>query len=122
MNNITFRLLVLRTADTAGLAAFYSFLLGLTFDYHQHGSGPFHYAAEAGSVVLEIYPLAKGQLAGDKHLRLGFGIDQFDEVMAELPLRNIPFTPPVQTAFGLLCVVTDPDGRKIELYPNRQSI
>ena len=64
------RLLVVRTSDTKKLADFYS-LLGLVFDYHQHGNSPFHYSATIGQTVLEIYPLTKSQNKADKNLRLG---------------------------------------------------
>ena len=77
------RLIVLRTSDPKRLADFYS-LLGLTFDYHKHGNSPFHYGASIGELVLEIYPLTKSQTEPDKHLRLGFGIDDFDETIKSL--------------------------------------
>lgn len=110
------RLLVLRTGNMQRLASFYG-LLGCTFDHHQHGNSPLHYSATIGQTILEIYPLAKGQAEADKHLRLGFGIDNFDERIAYLKSVNIPFvSEPVQTEFGLMAVITDPDERKIELY------
>ncbi len=110
------RLLVLRTGDMKRLADFYG-LLGFTFDHHQHGHSPLHYSATIGQTVLEIYPLAKGQAEPDKHLRLGFGIDNFDERVAYLKAVNIPFvSEPIETEFGFMAVITDPDERKIELY------
>lgn len=71
------KLIVIRSKEPKVLAEFYS-LLGFAFDYHQHGNGPFHYAATIGTVVFEIYPLTKSQSEPDKHLRLGFSIDDFD--------------------------------------------
>jgi lactoylglutathione lyase len=110
------RLLVLRTGDTTKLADFYS-LLGLAFSYHSHGNLPFHYSTMVGSTVLEIYPLTKSQAAADENLRLGFGIDNFDVVVEKLKERNVTFlTEPVQTDFGFMAVVEDPDNRKVELY------
>lgn len=64
--------------------------------------------------MLEIYPLAKGQHAADIHLRLGFTVDNLDEVI-ELVKENI-LSAPVQTDWGYMAIVTDPDGRKIEIY------
>lgn len=112
------KLLVFRTGDMKKLAEFYS-ALGLTLDYHKHGNSPYHYSATIGQTVLEIYPLAKGQVEPDKTLRLGFGIDNFDEIVASLKNMEVPFsTEPSSTAFGFMAGVSDPDGRKVELYKN----
>jgi len=92
-------------------------LFGLTFDYHQHGNSPFHYSAMIGQTVLEIYPLAKSQAEPDKYLRLGFAIDDFETTVQRLKELNIPFyLDPAPTEFGFMTVISDPDGRKIELY------
>ncbi len=110
------RLLVLRTSDIKRLADFYS-LLGLTFDYHKHGNSPFHYSATVGQTVLEIYPLTKSQTEPDKNLRLGFGIDNFDQTIKTLKEKQVTFTlEPTNTDFGFMTIITDPDDRKIELY------
>lgn len=112
------RLLVLRTMDPEKLADFYT-VLGFVFEYHKHGNGPFHFSAVIGKTVLEIYPLIKGQTEADKNLRLGFGVDNFDETVLKLKALQVPFTmDPAQTEFGFMAVVTDPDDRKIELYSN----
>ena len=112
------QLLVLRTSDPHQLSAFYS-LLGMSFDYHQHGNGPFHYAATTGQMTLEIYPLAKGQQQADIHLRLGFSIGNFDQTIALLKEQAVSFlADPSHTDFGFRAIVADPDGRKIELYKN----
>ena len=110
------RLLVLRTSDTKRLADFYS-LFGLTFDYHKHGNSPFHYSATIGQTVLEIYPLTKSQTEADKNLRLGFGIDKFDQTISKLKELNVTFfLEPTQTDFGFMAIISDLDERKIELY------
>jgi predicted enzyme related to lactoylglutathione lyase len=110
------RLIVIRTGDTKRLADFYS-LFGLTFDYHKHGDSPFHYSATIGQTVLEIYPLAKSQSEPDRALRLGFGIDDFDETVLKLRGLEVSFlSGPTQTEFGIIAIINDPDGRKIELY------
>ncbi|MBF4515949.1 glyoxalase/bleomycin resistance/extradiol dioxygenase family protein [Flavobacterium sp. ANB] len=112
------RLLVLRTGNTKQLADFYS-LLGLSFDYHKHGDTPFHYSTTIGQTVLEIYPLTKSQKEPDKNLRLGFGIDNFEETIEKLKNLKIIFSvEPIQTEFGLMAIISDPDERKIELYKN----
>lgn len=108
--------MVIRTPDSKKLTEFYG-LLGMSFTWHKHGNSPYHYSTTIGQTVLEIYPMAKGQVEADKHLRLGFGIDNFDAVVSSLTELNIPFlSEPSQTDFGFMAIVTDPDGRKIELY------
>jgi len=110
------KLLVLRSPNPALLMQFYS-TLGLNFDYHQHGNGPMHYATQLGEMVLEIYPLAKGQLAADPHLRLGLEVADFEQVMETLRQQNVRILQtPQQTEFGYLSVVEDSDGRKVEIY------
>ena len=109
------RLLVLRTSNMKKLADFYSFL-GLTLEYHKHGNSPYHYSAVIGKTVLEIYPLSKNQTEADKNLRLGFEIDDFETTLANLKEKQITVSDPVQTDFGFMAIVTDSDGRKIELY------
>lgn len=110
------RLLVIRTSEIERLADFYA-LLGLAFEYHKHGKSPYHYAATVGNTVLEIYPLAKGQMEPDKELRLGFAPDDFESTIAVLKRRDAEFiSEPVQTDFGFMAIIKDPDGRRIELY------
>lgn len=109
------RLIVIRTNDVKRLADFYN-LLGLTFDYHKHGNSPMHYSSKIGNMVLEIYPLAKNQTEADKNIRLGFAIDNFEKTLNMLNHQSISFSEPMQTDFGFLTIVSDPDGRKIELY------
>lgn len=109
------KLIVIRSNNQTQLVAFFS-LLGLKFDYHQHGNSPYHYTTTIGSLVLEIYPLATNQQETDSYLRLGFTLDNFEETLEQLKKNNIVFSEPIHTDFGFITVVTDPDGRKIELY------
>ena len=69
-----------------------------------------------GSLVLEIYPLAKSQIETDKNLRLGFAVDNFEEILKVLDNNDIAYPEPALSDFGLLTIISDPDGRKIELY------
>lgn len=85
------KLIVIRTGDPQKSAAFYS-LLGLVFDYHKHGSSPYHYSTTIEGTVLEVYPLAKGQEKADNHLRLGLGIDDFDNKIAILKENQVVFS------------------------------
>ncbi|AEW02391.1 bleomycin resistance protein [Niastella koreensis] len=110
------RLIVIRTVEIERLANFYT-LLGLTFEYHKHGKSPYHYSAPVGNTILEIYPLAKGQTEADKELRLGFALDDFDNTMTTLKERSVEFvSEPIQTDYGFMAIIKDPDGRRIELY------
>jgi len=112
------RLLVIRTSDIARLADFYS-LLGLTFEYHKHGKSPYYYSAPIGNTVLEIYPLAKEQTEADKELRLGFALDNFENTIPTLKDKQVEFVAePIQTDFGFMAIIKDPDGRRVELYKN----
>ncbi|WP_439698683.1 VOC family protein [Mucilaginibacter sp. AW1-7] len=110
------KLLVIRTGDIEKLAKFYE-LLSFAFEYYKHGDSPYHYSATVGETVIEIYPLTKSQTEADKSLRLGFEIDNFDTTIELLKENNIVFlSQPISTEFGLMAIVIDPDGRKIELY------
>jgi predicted enzyme related to lactoylglutathione lyase len=110
------RLLVIRTSDLPWLADFYT-LLGLTFEYHKYGKSPFHYSAQIGPTVLEIYPLAKGQQGADNELRLGFALDNFEGAIAVLKDKQVKFvSEPMQTDYGFMAIIKDPDGRRVELY------
>jgi len=110
------RLLVIRTSEIARLADFYT-LLGLTFEYHKHGKSPYHYSAPVGNTILEIYPLAKGQTEADKELRVGFALDNFESTMTTLKDKSVEFVlEPMQTDYGFMAIIKDPDGRRIELY------
>ena len=110
------RVLVIRTSDIARLADFYT-LLGLTFEYHKHGKSPYHYSTPIGNSILEIYPLAKGQTDADKELRLGFALDDFENTITTLKERSVEFvSEPMQTDYGFMAIIKDPDGRRIELY------
>lgn len=110
------RLLVLRSNIPEKTASFYS-LLGFSFEYHQHGNGPFHYSAKMEKAILEIYPLTKSQTEADKNIRLGFAIEHFESTIDTLKKHNVTFTlEPTDTEFGFMAIIIDPDQRKVELY------
>jgi lactoylglutathione lyase len=109
-------LLVIRSAIPEQLAEFYN-RLGITFEYHRHGNGPYHYSGHIGPTLLEIYPMAKGQEKPDTTLRLGLAVDSFDVVIDELNAQAITFhQAPTQTEYGVMAIIVDPEGRKIELH------
>ncbi|MFG1964875.1 glyoxalase/bleomycin resistance/dioxygenase family protein [Nonomuraea sp. NPDC049028] len=91
-------LIVLYTGHLRECADFY-IGLGLPLQLEQHGNGPEHYAAELGGTVFEVYP-ASDRRPPTGSLRLGF------RVPAHAVVRGLP------TGRHLL---TDPDGRMVEL-------
>jgi lactoylglutathione lyase len=113
---MTLKLLVIKTTDIDKLVTFYQ-LIGLSFDKHQHGRGVVHYATTIKETVFEIYPLPKSVLQADNSMRLGFEIKNLYELITELERHNVKINSyPKQTEFGLMAIVEDFDGRKIELY------
>lgn len=111
-------LVVIRTNDIDKLADFYQ-KLGITFQYHQHGKGPFHYAAELAGTVFEIYPLLKSQEKPDNSLRLGFDVARLDELIASLIKEKVEILKaPTHSEYGYVAIIKDLDGRKIELKQN----
>ena len=108
-------LLVIRTSNPKALSIFYE-RLGMVFQYHQHGNGPMHYSAEFGGLVFEIYPLLKSQETPDHSLRLGFEVDDLDELILKLKEVQVEILQnPTHTDWGYIGIIKDPDGRKIEL-------
>lgn len=106
-------LIVIRTTQLHQLAKQYE-ALGICFDYHQHGKGPFHYAANIDSMVFEIYP-SKKEIA-QPETRLGFCVDNITEAILKLTQADWKIiTQPTQKPWGLTATVQDLDGRKVDL-------
>lgn len=114
-------LVVLKTSQPDDLASFYR-QLGIIFENHRHGTGPLHYAANVDNIVFEIYPLPKDKEKADDTLRLGFTIDNLDEVIDRLRNSNRKITKePTMTEWGYVAIIEDMDGRKIELKDKKRS-
>lgn len=114
MSNITLNLVVLRSADVARAAAFYT-RLGLQFSKHRHGSGPEHFTAELPGGVFELYPLSSD---GQSTLgtRIGFRVPSVDAALAALSgYPGAVVTPARDSEWGRRAVVADPDGHRVEL-------
>lgn len=108
-------LIVIKTDNLQGQAEFYR-ALGIEFDYHKHGNGPYHYASIAGNPTLEIYPLPKNATKPDHTTRLGLVVEQLDVLIADLKSRGITIvSEPTVSEWGYMAIVQDLDGRKIEL-------
>jgi len=88
----------------------------MKFQYHRHGKGPYHYSAEMRRFVFEIYPLLKNQTEVDKSLRLGFTVNNLEMLVQTLEKHNTKILKkPTKTEWGFQAIITDLDGRKIEL-------
>ncbi|MDO6745546.1 MULTISPECIES: VOC family protein [Flavobacteriaceae] len=108
-------LLVIRTEKPEILKNQYE-KIGFEFDYHQHGKGPFHYASEQNGFVFEIYPLTKSMTKADGNLRLGFDISNLSSVIDKLRGTDWIIKSDIkETEWGIIAVIQDLDGRKIEL-------
>lgn len=122
LENMKLNLLVLKTHKLHELAAFYS-LLGLKFEYHKHEQGIFHYATQLGETVFEIYPLSKKVNEADTSTRLGFEVDNLDDLISVLKNENTKIiAEPCSTESGYGAIIEDLDGRKIELLENIKTV
>ncbi|HSI64558.1 MAG TPA: VOC family protein [Candidatus Saccharimonadia bacterium] len=114
MSNVSINLVVLRSADLARAAAFYT-VLGLKFTLHRHGSGPEHYSAELPGGVFELYPLSKDG-ASTSGTRIGFRVPNVDAAIEALSgYPEAVLTPAKDSEWGRRAVVADPDGHRVEL-------
>lgn len=108
-------LLVIRTANPEILKSQYEYL-GFSFDYHRHGKGPFHFASEQDGFVFEIYPLKNSMEKVNNSIRMGFDIVGLKNLMKDIKETNwIIKSDLTETEWGLIAVIQDLDGRKIEL-------
>ena len=113
-------LVVLKTSRPDELADFYG-QIGMKFENHRHGTGPLHYAANMDDIVFEIYPLPKDKEKSDDTLRLGFTVDNLDDLV--LKLRGVGgkiVKEPNMTEWGYVAIIEDLDGRKIELTEDKK--
>jgi lactoylglutathione lyase len=119
MGGVEINLVVARTADLARARRFYE-SIGLTFTDEQHGTGPAHLAAtDLSGVVFELYPTSASGVvergtAGD--VRLGFRVPSASVAAEAAVLAGGAVVGEVTAADGVeRAVVTDPDGRRVEL-------
>ena len=100
-------LLVIRCQDIEASKDFYQ-LLGMSFSKERHGTGPWHYSCEQDGCVFELYP-NKGERQKDNS-RLGFKVKNLTDIIEQLSSAEA-----YEYAGKQIYVVTDPDGRKIEI-------
>jgi predicted enzyme related to lactoylglutathione lyase len=114
-------LIVIKTDKLEKQFEFYS-TLGIQFDYHKHGHGPYHYASITGNPTIEIYPLPKSILQSDNTTRLGFSIENLDLLIQKLKAQGVTIvSEPFQSEWGYAAVIQDMDGRKIDLTETKAS-
>jgi lactoylglutathione lyase len=124
MSSPALSLMVLRTAKMESALGFYQ-ALGFEFVEEKHGSGPVHYSAQIGSIVMEIFPGEPAEPLNRKAAgatMLGFVVASVDEaVAAAQKLGAQVVTAPTDSPWGRRAVVVDPDGRSIELSISKKN-
>ena len=100
-------LLVIRCQDIEVSKDFYQ-LLGLSFVKEKHGAGPTHYSCEHDGCVFELYP-NKGDIPQDNN-RLGFNVSDLANI-----IKNVGVISSYEFSNKTIYVLTDPDGRKVEI-------
>ena len=112
-------LVVIKTNQLEPLRDFYKGL-GLEFQEEKHGNGPVHFSTTIRNTILEIYPLPKSVSIVDTTTRLGFSVENLDEIVERLKQSGVQVVAePLETEWGYSAVVKDPDGRAIELTQKR---
>lgn len=118
MSHPELSLIVLRTGDVLSTLFFYR-ALGLRFEQECHGQGLIHYACTLGTSIIEIYPGTEGsapQPVQGGATMLGFRVASIDHVLTQLQEISDTVLPTIHSSrWGRRVVLTDPDGRKVEL-------
>lgn len=100
-------LLVIRCQDVEASKNFYQ-LLGMSFAKEKHGNGPEHYSCEHDGCVFELYP--SKTKPPRENSRLGFKVQDVASI-----IKQLPPTESYEYSGHKIYVVTDPDGRKVEI-------
>lgn len=111
--------LVLFAVDLEATVEFYR-AVGIDLEHEDHGDGPIHYATELGQLHFAIYPAecvstAPDHRAGGSSFP-GFYVQSLDETTSALVTMGSPLLSQHETRpWGCRIVVTDPDGRPVEI-------
>jgi 5'-nucleotidase len=112
-------LIVMRSDKAKLLSEFYNDVLGLNFEYHQHGNGPYHYSCMINDILYEIYKSTQN-FPVDPSLRLGFTVSNLDNIVSRMNnSRESELYTPKVTQWGYRVVIRDIEGRKIELLQRK---
>lgn len=115
LGKVSINLVVIKTNKIQEQFEFYS-AIGVQFEYHKHGNGPYHYASVGVNPVIEIYPLPSGALQPDNTTRLGFAVEDLDQVILSLKEKGrTVISEPARGEWDYSAIILDIDGRKIEL-------
>ncbi len=111
-------LVVLRAENLEKTREFYE-QIGLNFVEEQHGTGPVHYACELNGMVIEIYsgkPGSAPERTQAGAVMLGLRVEAVENLVQQLEQAgHTIITPPKASPWGKRAVISDPDGRAIEL-------
>ena len=113
--------LILWSAHPEAAVAFYR-AIGLALEEERHDDGPLHWACELGPVHLAVYPATVAD-AGAAPPRShpgatmpGFAVDSLDATLTTLRATGVPILIPAEdVGWGRRAVVSDPDGRSVEI-------
>ena len=115
--NTRLNLVVLYTDDVKRLRDELS-VFGLTFEQHQHGSGPVHFASEMDGCCLEIYPASDTNPT--TQTRIGLRVNDINQAMESAQAVNaVVKVEPKPSPWGTRAVIHLQSGMKVELVqPN----
>ncbi len=114
--------MVLFAADLERTVDFYR-LLGIPLEHERHEDGPAHAASKVGAVHVAVYQAEPARPAGPVpgfrqtgSTFTGFYVDSLDDTVAALAGWGAPvLTAHEVRPWGCRAVVTDPDGRAVEI-------
>lgn len=116
MSGAALALVVLRSKNIQKVITWYG-VIGVAIVKEKHEKTASTYVADLDGLLLEFLPLAEEMSAPEPNVRLGFVVENLDQVLSELRgLGTVVINPPQSTSRGFRAVVRDPDGRSIELY------
>jgi predicted enzyme related to lactoylglutathione lyase len=122
MSEPELNLIVLSTAKGIAALDFYR-ALGFRFEMTSSAEGLDYYACYLGETVIEIHPGSAGtasQPCQGSSVMLGLKVDNIDEVLAKAQkLSKITLPAAHESRWGRRVVLTDPDGRKIQLIERK---
>jgi len=109
---------VLGSARIEAAVALYR-ALGLPLVEERHEDGAAHYACEIGGAHFAIYPAAEGEAAPrgtGGFTQIGFQVRSLEDAFAAARAAGAGvLVPPEEVPWGRRAVITDPDGRPVEL-------
>ncbi len=111
---------VLFTARPDEVVEFYR-ALGVPLQLEHHGDDVMHWAADIGGCHVAVFPtFTEGDAPGYRQAGAtfaGFVVDSVDGAVAAVTALGAPVVQePTEASWGRRAVVTDPDGRPVEIF------